>query len=126
MNLWGQLGTGLTGGIQATPVPVAGNHRWATIDAGWGHTCGVATTGVTYCWGNGDGGQLGTGTIANFNTPAPVAGGFSFATVSAGFDHSCGLTTNGVAYCWGENDGGQLGNSTNEIRTTPTKVGGQP
>jgi alpha-tubulin suppressor-like RCC1 family protein len=125
-NEWGQLGTGVIGGIQMAPVPVGGNHRWRTIDAGWAHTCGVATTGATYCWGSGDGGQLGTGTSANWNTPALVAGGFNFTTVSAGFDHTCGLTTSGVAYCWGENDGGQLGNPTNEIKLTPTKVGGQP
>jgi alpha-tubulin suppressor-like RCC1 family protein len=46
----GQLGDGSTQSRNA-PVPVAGNHRFASIAAGHFHTCAVTLDDEVYCWG---------------------------------------------------------------------------
>lgn len=98
------------------------------------HTCGLTSAGATYCWGNGDYGQLGTGggTEGVHLTPVLVTGGLAFAQIRAGYDHSCGITVGGDAYCWGAMNYGALGNQSaeelcaygNPCRGTPLLVGG--
>jgi alpha-tubulin suppressor-like RCC1 family protein len=82
------------------------------VSAGTSHTCGVTSTNLAYCWGNGS------------LTPVPVAGGLRFSRVSAGDRHTCGITTTYRAYCWGYNGDGNLGDGTTISRTTPTAVAG--
>ncbi|MGH7700795.1 MAG: hypothetical protein ACREMJ_09820 [Gemmatimonadales bacterium] len=54
------------------PVPVAGNVRFRHLVSG-SHTCGIATDGVTYCWGGTNQyGQVGTGTTQPSAEPTPV------------------------------------------------------
>ena len=95
------------------------------------HTCGLATSGVAYCWGRNDYGQLGDGKQSGpydaWNTePRPVVGALVFARISAGSYHSCGVTISGTAYCWGENLFGQLGIGTlGGSALTPTAVQGE-
>jgi alpha-tubulin suppressor-like RCC1 family protein len=87
--------------------------------------CGVGSNQATYCWGNGEAGQLGDGsTLALALTPVPVAGGHVFQDVGVGRAHACGLTAAGVAYCWGDNSRGSLGDGTLISHTTPVAVTG--
>ena len=109
---WGVDGIGNPIGNSPSAVPVAGGLTFATVSAGYGHSCGVTTAGVAYCWGGGNDGELGDGTTNYRATPVPVAGGLTFAAVSAGGSHSCGVTTIGVAYCWGADRAGELGIGT--------------
>jgi alpha-tubulin suppressor-like RCC1 family protein len=103
-----------------TLVPVA-NLVFASVSAGFQHTCGVTTTGGAYCWGSNSGWALGDGTSGDGSTtPVPVAGGLTFAAVSAGFQHTCGVTTSGAAYCWGVGSDDSLGNTS----LTPVPVAG--
>ena len=44
------------------------------VSAGGGHTCGVTTTNVAYCWGENYSGQLGDGTTTNRLIPTLVGG----------------------------------------------------
>jgi alpha-tubulin suppressor-like RCC1 family protein len=100
--------------------------RLAQIEAGYGHTCGIARGGEAYCWGDDFFGQLGNGLpLADADVPASVSGGLTFIQVSPGFYHTCGLTQVGKAYCWGLNFKGEVGNgsSANHI-TEPTPVAG--
>ena len=61
----GQLGNPNThdncseGVCSRRPQAVAGDLRFTGISAGASHTCGVTTSGVVYCWGSNDDGQLG-------------------------------------------------------------------
>ncbi len=127
-NYFGQLGDGTTQD-RLKPVPVQGGAlRFRRVTAGSYHTCGEATDGKAYCWGNNTWGQLGIGTTSGASrlTPAAVVGGRTFSWVQAGFQHTCGVT-GGNAYCWGDNQFGQLGDpgSTGFTRTSPVLVAGR-
>lgn len=72
-NTWGERGDGPFPAADVTsPVPVAGDHDFQSIDADW-CTCGVAG-GVAYCWGAGGEGCVGDGTRVNRGVPTRVAG----------------------------------------------------
>ncbi len=92
------------------------------ISAGWGHSCGVTTDNLAYCWGSDSAGQLGDGLTANRMRPTLVAGGLQFLEVYAGAAHSCGIATTNRAYCWGGNASGQLGDGTTTDRHRPVAV----
>ena len=94
-----------------------------------GHTCGVTTTDLAYCWGNNGYGHdywpLGDGTKVILRTrPVAVSGGLKFRQVSAAWGHSCGLTTDDRAYCWGLNGDGELGNGGGPSTNRPVPVSG--
>lgn len=132
-NYYGQLGNGTQtfDAANPNPVQVSGGQAFSSISAGGGTTCGVTTAGAAYCWGEGEHGELGTGTTlppggfyySGQTTPVPVSGGLTFRSVSVGSAYSCGVTTSNAAYCWGNNGDGQLGTSA-AIQSCPAYGGG--
>jgi len=118
-NTFGVLGVGTTTALEScagapcssVPVPVAGGLTFTRLTVGDSHTCGLTASGFTYCWGRGDAGPLGNGSLSDQSAPA-LALGPVFVALSAGGFHTCGLTSDGAAYCWGDNDDGQLGIGT--------------
>jgi alpha-tubulin suppressor-like RCC1 family protein len=75
-NTRGQLGDNTTT-QRVEPVRVVGGLRFRQVSAGggFGHTCGVSTGNLAYCWGDNRLGQLGDGTINTHRLrPTPVAG----------------------------------------------------
>jgi len=100
-----------------TPLPVAGDYRFASLVAGHQHTCGITKTGVTYCWGRDDVGQLGSdsssavcreageGGVLCRRTPIRVAAPVVLVALAAGRFHTCGLDGDGQVWCWGQNFG---------------------
>lgn len=123
----GELGDGTTA-AQATPVKAGtGEVKFISIGVGTSHTCGLATTGDIFCWGDNSLGALGSpnsGGVTNQLTPALVAGGLSFTALAVGSNHSCAIATGGAAYCWGLNSSSQLGDGTVIARDVPTAVAG--
>lgn len=91
---WGDNGRGELGNsttsFSASPTAVAGGLLFKSISAGGvafsdgyyyyyttiiGHTCGVTTAGVAYCWGANDRGEIGDGpTFLNAFAPRKVGG----------------------------------------------------
>lgn len=127
-DLFGELGdkrqVNSTTPIPVVADPVAGNPAsFAVISAGSNHTCGITTSGETFCWGLNTKGQLGTsattssclnGAVMCSDFPLAVSApvGVTFTTISAGADHTCAIATTGAAYCWGSDSLGQLGTGT--------------
>jgi alpha-tubulin suppressor-like RCC1 family protein len=105
-----------------TPIPVFGSLTWSTIKTGWGHSCGITTTGDAYCWGNSNGsGQLGNGTYDPSPLRVGVSGGLTFSSITAGSDHTCGRVGSAV-WCWGYNGYGQLGDGSRLSKNVPVQI----
>jgi len=95
----------------ASTVAVATNEADRTV-------CIIDGMGAVLCWGRGDNGEIGNGTLAGSDTPVPVQGlpsptADAAVDVSVGHDHACAAVESGKVYCWGKDDGGALGNGPN-------------
>ncbi len=130
-NQNGQVGDSTNGPVdRIVPTAVAGGRTYSAIGAGSAHSCAIATTGETYCWGqNGSSpaaaAKLGDGTTVLLrNVPTLVAGALSFTSIRVGGDLTCGRVASGSLYCWGLNGSGQLGDGTLIHRNVPTQVDG--
>ena len=71
-SVGGQLGDGTTTD-RNTPTLVTGGLSFKSISAGEVTTCGVTTTGVAYCWGDNEYGQLGTNSTTSFQVPTKLS-----------------------------------------------------
>jgi alpha-tubulin suppressor-like RCC1 family protein len=122
-NTHGALGNG-TSTDSSAPVAVAGGVAFAQLMAGGfiGHTCGLASNGAGYCWGENEKGQVGDGSTEDRTQPAAISGGLTFTGLTAGFRHTCGRTSTGDVYCWGSGGAGQLGNNATVQSAVPVKV----
>jgi alpha-tubulin suppressor-like RCC1 family protein len=111
----------LTSSPVAAPVPVASGMTFASVSVGGLHVCGLGTSGDGYCWGSGNNGQLGTGTLYE-TAPASVLAGSPLAALTAGHINTCAITTTGITHCWGYNGYSQVGDGTTIDRHTPQVV----
>lgn len=64
-----------------------------------GFSCGVATTGVAYCWGRNWLADTTSYLIAT--APTVVAGTANLQTISVGYGSACGVAGGGAVTCWG-------------------------
>ena len=122
-NRDGQLGDGTTTTERTTPVQVGTATTWATVSAGYLHTCGTRTDGTLWCWGYNGASQLGDGSTTGALAPTRVGTESDWDSVSAGESHTCGTRTSGTLWCWGANYFGQLGDGTGTDRAVPTQIG---
>jgi len=73
----GVFGNGTTIHMSATPQDIAGGHLFQALSAAngtLGHTCGLTTDGIAYCWGSNVSGELGNGSTNPSVVPVPVVG----------------------------------------------------
>jgi hypothetical protein len=97
------------------PIPICSD-PYTTISAGANHTCALTQSGLAFCWGLNDEGQLGAATTtscsptATFNSscnPKPLAvtcptgAPCRFTQISAGTTLTAAIDTNGDAWWWG-------------------------
>lgn len=76
-----------------------------SVTLGTTHACGLTATGVAFCWGTNDFGQLGIGSANQPFGPVAVAGNHRFSSLSGGDGRTCGIATDGATFCWGTLDG---------------------
>jgi alpha-tubulin suppressor-like RCC1 family protein len=131
-NTEGQLGDGSTTD-SPTPVKVTGGHVFESVAVSSGlggqpglpgqgdHSCGIATNGRAWCWGENSSGQLGDGTTTSSSAPVRVVGSLVFQQITAGLGQTCGVTTGNAGYCWG---GRYPGDGNNSGSPTPVAVSG--
>jgi hypothetical protein len=108
-NEYGQLGTdeelevcGWSTPCAPRPVPVAGGLHFVALAAGASHTCGLEQSGIAYCWGSDEDGQLGNGPgRSDARLPQRVDSEMGFAAITAHSTITCALTAEGAAFCWG-------------------------
>ena len=110
----------------------AADRDYLQVAAGEAHTCAITDDARAFCWGEGEGGRLGTGNEEDRLTPQAVVTGLSFVRVTAGMEHSCARTgdvaepaepgDDGDPFCWGVGVDGRLGNGTTNTQLTPLRV----
>ena len=89
------------------------------------HACAVTKDGRLFCWGHGDDGALGLGSIRSVSVPTEVffPGPAWPAQVAASVTHSCVRMTDGAVSCWArKNASGELGYGDQTGVFIPTKV----
>ncbi len=105
--------TGLTSGVKS-------------INAGYGVTCALTTSGAVKCWGDNGYGYVGNGTsnveeLTPQNVLLPSGKNTALSTNS----NSCAIHKGGALYCWGINTTGELGNGTTDVSSNiPVIVAG--
>ena len=133
-NYYGELGNNaaLPGADVTSPGLIAGAFTYASLTAGYLHTCGLLTTlpvnGNGKCWGYNNQGQVGNNASlpgANVASPVDVNGSVNWAGgISAGYYHTCGVTATKAAYCWGNDGNNQLGDGGTTNQSAPVGVSG--
>jgi alpha-tubulin suppressor-like RCC1 family protein len=129
-NSAGQLGDGTT--TDNFPVRVAG--AWRSVALGGSefleavgdtsaYSCGIQTSGLLWCWGDNDDGQLGDGTTVERHSPVPIGAQTDWQSVALGRAHTCGIRSPGTLWCWGDNSRGQLGDGTTVDSLSPVRIG---
>jgi len=129
---YAQLGTSepmrrCQGGAQPcsqTPLPVDGGHAFVQLGLDQRHSCGLTANGEVYCWGFGEGGQLGDGLRTNSQAPVRVQTSARFRFLGRGQSSGnlCAIAEGGQLYCWGIGGDGQGGNGTLDVAPAPTPV----
>ncbi|GIE34140.1 chromosome condensation regulator RCC1 [Actinoplanes italicus] len=129
-NSHGQVGDGTTtsrlGPVQVnSPSGVI----FTQVAAGYSHTCAIGNDSKTYCWGMGQHGEIGDGSLNGRTSPVPVdvpAGVIFTELAPGGAVHSCALGNDNKTYCWGDNSYAQLGNGNFAIQSRPVSVNMPP
>lgn len=89
--------------------------------AGGVQSCARTATGLVYCWGANDAGQLGDGTFTSRTAPVPLFGGLTWDAFGLGDFHGCAIRDQ-LSFCWGQNNVGAVGDGTVANRNAPVPV----
>jgi alpha-tubulin suppressor-like RCC1 family protein len=123
----GELGRGGSAAQNPAAAPAALTSVGA-VTAGAHHTCAaLASSGLAYCWGRNDAGQLGASSPATASMPQPVlrANGTQLdgvVALAAGATHTCAVRSDATLWCWGSNASGELGDGTTAPSAAPVEV----
>lgn len=97
----------------AQPHVVDGDWNSVTISrtylGGGSSFCGIRRDESLICWGQDEGGRIGTLEYRPESNPNQIGPGQGWSSVGIGQEHGCAFDTSGDLYCWGSNTVGQLG-----------------
>jgi hypothetical protein len=99
---------GRTGDGSHIPTLVGTTVRFRKLAATENSSCGLATDGKVYCWGDGGSGQLGDGTQAVRSIPRAVTSTETFTDIAGGQFAYCAVAATGSVWCWGRNTNNAL------------------
>lgn len=103
----------------AGDVDIGGNAL--QVVAGGTHSCALLVGGAVRCWGGGEFGGTGLGSIDDIgddelpSSTAPIDIGGAATVVGMGIDLACALRDDGNLFCWGLNSFGALGYGHSDI-----------
>ena len=139
-NNYGQIGNG-TGGDgtenynvnASSPVKIINHNNstltWESVNTNGHETCAIDENNDMWCWGKGDNGTFGNGTMKDSNYPVKVINKSidGWQLVANGIDHTCGVDTDNIVWCWGRNyddhnKSGQLGIGLNRTFSVNTPI----
>jgi alpha-tubulin suppressor-like RCC1 family protein len=120
----GQLGDGTSTSTLDPVQEATAATDWASVAAGWHHTCAIKSDGRLFCWGDGANGRLGNGAASGSAVPVQDSTEGAWAQVSAGVSHTCAVAVDGRLACWGEGTNGRLGDGSSSERHAPSFIGG--
>ena len=125
-NILGQIDAAQPSDIRIpVEVTLPDGERPVAVDGGNAFSCATTWSGAVFCWGDNEGGQLGTGTAGGSSGPVRVAlpQGTRADRVGMANAHGCALGLRGEAFCWGSGSSGQLGDGGATDSATPLRVG---
>lgn len=116
-----RMGNGATQAIGDNDTPMKANYVTITeeatqIDTGLDFGCAVLKDGGVRCWGDGQTGRLGNGSLSDIADPGAASNlnlGEEATQITLGEEFGCALLKSGDVRCWGSNDSGQLGLGNN-------------
>jgi alpha-tubulin suppressor-like RCC1 family protein len=125
-NVFGQCGTGTTGGTIGMTI-IGANTSWVAASAGEKHSAAISTTGQLFTWGRNNYGQLGVGDTIHRSSPVQV-GTSSWVSVACGQAHTIAVKIDGTIWAWGRGRQGETGLSTNTLNivtdtSSPVQIG---
>ena len=123
-NQYGSLGNGKNLDSMI-PVQVSGldNIAQLSTSGSGGTVCALDSSGLAWCWGDNQYGQLGDNSTTNHSVPVQVAL-TGISKIAAGGYSTCALLESGQVKCWGKGWYGELGNGFTNDSNTPVAVTG--
>ena len=119
----GQLGNG-SSSLTPNPQPqVVALPNVTKVVTGDYFSCALNSSGIVYCWGANDVGQVGVGAITTKEmSPRMVSFPSRVIDISSGGSSACAISSDFITYCWGYNDFNHF-ESTNKINySSPTVI----
>lgn len=122
-GLLGENGNGTTSS-SLTPVQVSGMTSGVVeIRSSSSTSCARTSAGAVKCWGAGQNGGTGDGSLTSHSSPASATGLTSGVKALAAGDSSfCAITSTNTVRCWGYNSNGEVGNGTQTQVNTSVQV----
>jgi hypothetical protein len=98
------------------------------LAVGIDHSCGLATTGTGFCWGDNRDGQAGEPIATNPVLEPTRLPSRRYVSLSLHRRRGCAISAEGELYCWGDNGSRRLGLADDTLGSnvaTPSVVAGE-
>ena len=101
-SVYGSLGDGTSELRRATPAPVVGLDQVREVRGGGWSVCATRIDASVWCWGYGEKGTLGDGSMSNSSVPLQVSGIDNSQVLAVGDYTACVTRADDSVWCWGD------------------------